>query len=731
MNAKHIKYLLHLEKQLRSLGAQADIDLPCIVVIGNQSAGKSSLLESISGITVPRDANLSTRAPFHYRMTSTSQPFSVQVHLRYEYDLQGQRRRELVDVPFGPPLLERSAVELRLRQAQTAILQNMTDSAEIDAFLETSALELPSKIKGNGVLRFSKNIVCVDVCGPNLANLSFFDLPGFIQVGPYKTLIEDLVRSYISGNCIILMVLAMNGDFESHGAVEFVREVDPDGERTIGVLTKPDLADAGDHSTRDLWYSVLTGHIEPLKYGYYCTRQPTERERESQVTTEQARIQEMDFFRNTLPYSSTSEQSRLGTENLVSTVSDLLIKLILRSIPKMQAQIQATLGETSLAIDKLPKPAPIDPTAYLLNLLRIFGDNYQRAVEGGVNGGLFIQDIGKVFENFRNDMKATSPEFCPFPNANFAFTSFHNSLDDKREILPFSLKSRYYLEDIRQHIQKTVTRELPGNVPFEANRRLILHFQTFWATLVTKCQEGIKALVVAALKRGTDETFSDYGSLMSILGGVIEKLINTKFELMNTHTLVILEVEQGPFTLHGIDLNIEETKWLKKYHDAVRNLPAPMSFSSSQSNTNLPGAPPTTTGFPIAATAPATSTANTTTRTSPGDEILLNYQVELKFMAEVRAYFDFAYKRVADSVKGHVDVLFVQGIAKDIFSHLLSSLEITGPNAAERCATYLAEDPVTARKRAELVARQKRLRGAQEELISYVNKLREEAKNIL
>lgn len=111
-------------------------------------------------------------------MTSTSQPFSVQVHLRYEFDDDGQRKREVLEVPFGSPLFNKSDVELRLRQAQAAILLNHSDASEIDTLLEMPALELPSKLNETSIPRVSRNVVCVDVRGPNLANLSFFDLPG-------------------------------------------------------------------------------------------------------------------------------------------------------------------------------------------------------------------------------------------------------------------------------------------------------------------------------------------------------------------------------------------------------------------------------------------------------------------------------------------------------------------------------------------------------------------------
>lgn len=285
--------------------------------------------------------------------------------------------------------------------------------------------------------------------------------------------------------------MCFTGDFESHGAIEFIRQVDPEGQRTIGnssfsisniptyiplgVLTKPDLADVGDHSTRDLWYSVLTGRMERLKYGYYCTRQPTERERESQVTKDQARAQEMEFFKDTRPYSTSSDQSRFGTANLVSTVSDLLIKLIIQSsvfyildryhladlapwtfnsIPKMQARVQATLKETASAMSKLPEPAPKDPMAYTLNLLRDFSDNYRWATEGGPKEGHLIQNITKAFEEFKINIKSTAPYFCPFPSSASGATVFNNSLDDD-EVTGQTRPPRQYLKDLRAHIQRS------------------------------------------------------------------------------------------------------------------------------------------------------------------------------------------------------------------------------------------------------------------------------------
>jgi hypothetical protein len=93
-------------------------------------------------------------------------------------------------------------------------------------------------------------------------------------------------------------------------------------------MTKPDLLSAGSTKSRELWLDVLEGRRYPLTHGYYCTRQPDDADRIQGITSANSRIAEVEYFAKTLPWSTTKEQDRLGTHNLVSALSKLLVGLI-------------------------------------------------------------------------------------------------------------------------------------------------------------------------------------------------------------------------------------------------------------------------------------------------------------------------------------------------------------------------------------------------------------------
>lgn len=93
-------------------------------------------------------------------------------------------------------------------------------------------------------------------------------------------------------------------------------------------MTKPDMLAAGSTKARNLWLDIIQGQRHQLRHGYYCTRQPDDEDRSRAITTAQARADEARFFANTLPWSTSSQPQRFGTDNLVSTLSTLLVQVI-------------------------------------------------------------------------------------------------------------------------------------------------------------------------------------------------------------------------------------------------------------------------------------------------------------------------------------------------------------------------------------------------------------------
>ena len=181
-------------------------------------------------ITVPRDAGTCTRCPMECRLSSSSGDWNCQISIRWEFKEDGKRQDQVVELPFGPLVTNKSEVELLLRQAQSAVLNPNVKPRD---FLEMDADALQAFHAKGSSLQFSRNTVCVDLEGPGLTDLSFIDLPGSfvsfiltflsnVTSGIIQNadddmikLVEDLVVSHIKGNCLILVALPMTGSCRS------------------------------------------------------------------------------------------------------------------------------------------------------------------------------------------------------------------------------------------------------------------------------------------------------------------------------------------------------------------------------------------------------------------------------------------------------------------------------------------------------------------------------------
>ncbi|KAH9830095.1 P-loop containing nucleoside triphosphate hydrolase protein [Rhodofomes roseus] len=829
------KELLALVKKLRATGAQADLDLPRVAVIGNQSAGKSSLVEAISGITVPRDAGTCTRCPMECRLSSSSDPWRCQVSIRWEFDSNGKRRHEVQEVTFGGVITNKAEVELMLRRAQAAVLSPDISAAKFvtmsaDSLSETGALEKKR-------LPFSRNVVCIDLAGPDLTDLSFVDLPGIIQNADPEIvqLVENLVMSHIKGNCLILVTCPMSDDIDNQKALRLARDVDPSGLRTIGVLTKPDTLTAGAIKQQEHWLDVLEGRNAQhrLTHGYFCTRQPDDAERREGITTAKARTAEATFFTKTSPWSRSSHQHRFGTANLVKTLSALLTHIIDDSIPKLQKEVVHQLTTCHSELDALPPAITSDPASFVLSLITGFCGTVHAHVQGGPGTEQFVQKNRLSYAAFKRDIRGTAPAFLPFPSASeaplHAQAYLGIDLDDDDEFQPLEEPSAahappkaMYLRDVKRYIASAVTRELPNNVPYPAKVALIKDFQSGWGQL---CQHVFNQVgrdfhdVLAELMR---HKFQRYNLLHSRVNAALQELLKICRDATVIHLQNLLKLESTPFTQNGHYLSEKTSKTLARFKDArsgkdtmideIRHFQARKQTGApskrpqaNQSQGDRPAAahafdfsalsstkstfafgksafsaPSYTPGLPTT-TAPASSPpkpkASPTTpapassssvspaipkapapqaqaeqssswvagleereqletdalalltklgykslkvedlgKLNPPDE----FEEEMQVMAEVRAYFHVAYKRIIDYVPLSVDHLFLFGLSERLQDTLIEKLGLGSAKSTERCAAYLSEDASVVAARTELLGKRERLESVQKELDNFM-----------
>lgn len=159
---------------LRHCGTEGLIQLPKIAVIGNQSAGKSSLIEAIAQIKIPRASGTCTRCPMEFILSrAEASSWSCEISLRFDHsDLSGAANT--VGTHFFAKTDLKENVPILLRRAQLAILN---PGQPFEKFLN---LDADQCAKHGRTVNFSQNTVVMEIKGADV-DVTFIDLPGIIS----------------------------------------------------------------------------------------------------------------------------------------------------------------------------------------------------------------------------------------------------------------------------------------------------------------------------------------------------------------------------------------------------------------------------------------------------------------------------------------------------------------------------------------------------------------------
>ncbi|KAG6862119.1 hypothetical protein C0995_005931 [Termitomyces sp. Mi166 len=627
------KELLSLLKKLRVTGAQGELDLPRITVIGNQSAGKSSVVEAISGISsesVPRDAGTCSRCPMGCRLTNTTTgKWSCLISIRREYDTAGNVLDKVSEIPFGPVITNKEDVEPTLRRAQVAVLNPHLNPLTV---LKTAVIDSagPTFVSKQS-LPFSRDTICIDLEGPELTDLSFVDLPGLIQNAEPETikLVEEMVVSHIRGNCLILVALPMTDDIENQKALRLARQEDPDGRRTIGVMTKPDMLTSGSTKARELWLDIIEGRRHPLVHGYYCTRQPDDAERANNITSEGARAAESKFFSTTAPWSTSKHKDRFGTIHLISSLSKLLVGIINDTLPRIMSEAASKLVLCIQELTALPKEIERDPANYMLKLLTSFCDDVHRAVHSGLDVNQLVHLSTEAFREYKVSIRKTAPNFIPVVSHDSVTSSASSTKVDELAEGPI-----FYLNDMHVSIYRgwlyppvslasyssffpsSITRELPNNVPFSAKVDLITKFQAGWESATESCLAVVRKHVQNMLEYQIKRTFHRYEHLEGHVRIFVSEIVQRYFDVCNLVIRPVPKAEATPFTQNTHYLADSTAKWSSKYkakRSRSQNGQRPHKKPKTNGDTATPAPKSALAAFTANSSTPFTINGNTAT----------------------------------------------------------------------------------------------------------------------
>ncbi|KAK4197742.1 Dynamin-related protein DNM1 [Triangularia verruculosa] len=300
------------------------LDLPQIVVVGSQSAGKSSVLENIVGRDfLPRGSGIVTRRPLILQLINVPTDDEVEDPLAASYRNPNQAgRNEWAEFHHIPN-------------------RRFTDFGDVKREIENETARVAGSNKG-----INRQPINLKIYSPNVLNLTLVDLPGLtkVPIGDQPTDIEKQTRNLISEyiakpNSIILAVSPANVDIVNSEALKLARHVDALGRRTIGVLTKVDLMD---HGTNAL--DILAGRVYPLKLGWIGVVNRSQQDIQGNKPMEEALKSESEFFRHHPAYRNIA--TRCGTQFLAKTLNTTLMAHIRDRLPDIKARLNTLMGQT-------------------------------------------------------------------------------------------------------------------------------------------------------------------------------------------------------------------------------------------------------------------------------------------------------------------------------------------------------------------------------------------------
>ena len=417
-----------LQDVLGALGQTTTLDLPQIVVVGGQSSGKSSVLEAIVGRSfLPRGAGIVTRRPLVLTLYNNSVGGGNGVTSNTISNSNSNSDDISIDSNSNHDPLNDSP-------------HNTMEYGEFlhlpgKKFYSFSAIRHEIIRDTNKLTGTSSGIasqpIHLKIYSPHVLALTLVDLPGIakVAVGDQPEDIEEQIRAmclqYISNpNAIILAVTAANTDIANSDALQLAmaKEVDPLGERTVGVLTKLDLMDPGTDCA-----DILMNKVVPLRRGYIGVVNRGQLDVESDASIRDGIKKEDHFFRNHPVYgkcmvnngngngnnngngnsgghtNSHDMGGKLGTMNLARTLNSILMHHIRECLPELKSRIGTMMNDVQLELDELGNGDgngtyhKANLGGVLLTLLSKFTTNFGSTIEG--RGNMMSQTAGTSSHN--------------------------------------------------------------------------------------------------------------------------------------------------------------------------------------------------------------------------------------------------------------------------------------------------------------------------------------------
>ncbi|CAF1336034.1 unnamed protein product [Adineta ricciae] len=609
--------------QIRSLLSTNNdgVTFPNVVVVGDQSSGKSTLLEALSLVELPKGSGIVTRCPLVLRLRRSNR--------RQVYRILENNKKDVLD------------------ETQLDILKYIEEETK--------------KIAGS-----NKNVVDtlieLLVEDPNVRDLTVVDLPGIARnpIGDQPKDIHQqttkLIKKFISQEgSVILCVFPANVDIATVESFTLAREFDPDGVRTIGVITKSDLATNNETLIQQLL--MEKEDVFKLTLGFVAVRNRSTDERISLV---EARQREKDFFQShsVLPVVG---WDCLGIEALINRLANLYSDRVKEIFPKMRNDIQKKMKEVREQLSNYP--ADLDTPAARLA-------KYYELAE------FYVENMLKIRFSSSYDNKHTS-----------MINTLHNKFAKYNDIVNSFTKELFttsYHEKVRLAIASCVGEQLPNFLPHPILKRLIGDkLDQLWKItdiLINECYHLAEKLL---LDQNLDE-HKGHVLLMKLIPAfrnVVSLYLKEKNQLAHHQLQEMIRLEKhDPYTMHN--------SYLEKLNEFQTNMKAHEASKSTVKNSSPPEIK----------------------FREDDDELMFKSAREIEQTTREMLFSIYAYWKVL--VKRFMDYTALTlraGCDFDVCTGIKERLRHIPMEQCDFVDSYLAEDASTLRKRKQLQQTKERL----------------------
>ncbi|KAI5641155.1 dynamin central region domain-containing protein [Phthorimaea operculella] len=340
-----------LQDVFNTVGADA-IQLPQIIVLGTQSSGKSSVIESLVGRSfLPRGPGIVTRRPLILQLVYA--PKDSKEH--------------------------RSAEEGTINLEEWGKFLHTKDQIYKDFDEIRKEIELETDRKAGSNKGICPEPINLKIYSTKVVNLTLVDLPGItkVPIGDQPEDIENQIHKLIvkfigNPNSIILAVTAANTDMATSEAIKLAKDVDPDGRRTLAVVTKLDLMDAGTDAI-----DILCGRVIPVKLGIIGVVNRSQQDIIDKKSIADSLKDEATYLQRKYPTIAT----RNGTPYLAKTLNRLLMHHIRDCLPELKVRVNVMISQFQSLLNSYGDDVS-DKSQTLLQIITKFASAYCSTIEG-------------------------------------------------------------------------------------------------------------------------------------------------------------------------------------------------------------------------------------------------------------------------------------------------------------------------------------------------------------